>query len=88
MEVEEQNSAILHSLNARADTQIRIQKAVEGLSIIAISYYLLSLFKLLYQGLHGLGLDIPVRSAMLGMGPLALLILLGIMRRIRQARQH
>ncbi|MNF62537.1 Uncharacterized membrane-anchored protein [Pseudomonas linyingensis] len=88
VEVEEQNSAILHSLNARADTQIRIQKAVEGLSIIAISYYLLSLFKLLYQGLHGLGLDISVRSAMLGMGPLALLILLGIMRRIRQARQH
>ena len=88
VEVEEQNSAILRSLNTRADTQIRIQKAVEGLSIIAISYYLLSLFKLLYEGLHGLGLEIPVKSAMLGMGPLALLILFAIMLRIRQARAH
>lgn len=88
VEVEEQNSAILRSLNARADTQIRIQKAVEGLSIIAISYYLLSLFKLFYEGLHGLGLDIPVKTAMLGLGPLALLILFGIMRRIHQAREH
>lgn len=88
VEVEEQNSAILRSLNARADTQIRIQKAVEGLSIIAISYYLLSLFKLLYEGLHGLGLNIPAKTAMLGMGPLALLILCAIMLRIRQARAH
>lgn len=88
VEVEEQNSAILRSLNARADTQIKIQKAVEGLSIIAISYYLLSLFKLSYEGLHGLGLAIPVKTAMLAMGPLALLILLGIMLRIRRARQH
>ncbi|MEO4047809.1 DUF3422 domain-containing protein [Pseudomonas sp. CAU 1711] len=87
-EVEEQNSAILHSLNARADTQIKIQKAVEGLSIIAISYYLLSLFKLLYQGLHSLGLELSERTALLTLGPLALLILVGVMRRIRRARRH
>jgi uncharacterized membrane-anchored protein len=87
-EVEEQNSAILHSLNARADTQIKIQKAVEGLSIIAISYYLLSLFKLLYQGLHSLGLELSERTALLGLGPLALLTLGGVILRIRRARRH
>ncbi|MES2820865.1 MAG: DUF3422 domain-containing protein [Pseudomonadota bacterium] len=88
VEVEEQNSEILRSLNSRAHTQIKIQKAVEGLSIIAISYYLLSLFKLIYQGLHTLGLGIAPKTAMAVLAPLALLILLTIALRIRKAKQH
>ncbi|WP_375738327.1 DUF3422 domain-containing protein [Pseudomonas boanensis] len=88
VEVEEQNSEILRSLNARADTQIKIQKAVEGLSIIAISYYLLSLFKLFYEGLHGVGVDISARTAMLVLAPVAALILGGIFLRIRKAKGH
>ena len=44
--MEEQNSEISKSLNARANAQINIQHAVEGLSIIAITYYLLNLLKL------------------------------------------
>ncbi|MBN3862543.1 DUF3422 domain-containing protein [Pseudomonas frederiksbergensis] len=88
VEMEEQNSEILKSLNARADTQIKIQRAVEGLSIIAITYYLLSLFKLFYSGLHTLGADISARDAMLAMTPLALCILLFILIRIRKAKEH
>lgn len=88
VEMEEQNSEILSSLNARADTQIKIQRAVEGLSIIAITYYLLSLFKLFYSGLHTLGADISARDAMLAMTPLALCILLFILIRIRKAKEH
>lgn len=88
VEVEEQNSEILRSLNARADTQIKIQKAVEGLSIIAISYYLLSLFKLIYAGLHTIGLDIAPKTAMALFAPLALAIIGGIALRIRKARSH
>jgi uncharacterized membrane-anchored protein len=88
VEMEEQNSEILSSLNARADTQIKIQRAVEGLSIIAITYYLLSLFKLFYSGLHTLGADISPRDAMLAMTPLALCILLFILIRIRKAKEH
>lgn len=88
VEVEEQNSEILRSLNARADTQIKIQKAVEGLSIIAISYYLLSLFKLFYGGLHSLGLDISEKSAILVMTPVVALILGVIFMRIRKAKGH
>ena len=88
VEVEEQNSEILRSLNARADTQIKIQKAVEGLSIIAISYYLLSLFKLFYEGLHSVGVDISARAAMLVLAPVAALILGGIFLRIRKAKGH
>lgn len=88
VEMEEQNAEILRSLNARAESQVKIQRAVEGLSIIAISYYLLSLFKLLYSGLETLGAHIPPRDALLGLAPPALVILLVILLRIRKAKQH
>lgn len=40
---ERQNRRILESLNARAAQQLRLQQAVEGLSVVAISYYLTGL---------------------------------------------
>lgn len=88
VEMEEQNAGILRSLNARADAQVKIQRAVEGLSIIAITYYLLNLFKLLYGGLNVLGLGLTARDGLLAMAPPVLLVLLVILLRIRQAKQH
>ncbi|WP_060512510.1 DUF3422 domain-containing protein [Pseudomonas sp. NBRC 111124] len=88
VEMEEQNAGILRSLNARADAQVKIQRAVEGLSIIAITYYLLNLFKLLYGGLNVLGLELTARDALMGMAPPVMLVLLVILLRIRQAKQH
>jgi len=88
VEMEEQNSEILKSLNARADAQIKIQRAVEGLSIIAITYYLLSLLKLGYSGLHLLGVDVAPREAMLAMTPLAIGILALIVLRINKVKGH
>ncbi|CDM24883.1 hypothetical protein BN940_12131 [Castellaniella defragrans 65Phen] len=88
VEMEEQNSQILQSLSTRAETQIKIQKAVEGLSIIAISYYLFSLFKLLYQGMLTLGIELPPRTALLAGTPLAALIIGAIAYRIRNTRRH
>jgi uncharacterized membrane-anchored protein len=88
VEMEEQNSQILHSLSTRADTQIKIQKAVEGLSIIAISYYLFNLFKLFYEGILALGVDLAPRTAMLAGAPLAALLLGGIIYQIRSTRRH
>ncbi|MGH8807550.1 MAG: DUF3422 family protein [Noviherbaspirillum sp.] len=41
---ERQNRQILQSMNARAAQQLRLQQAVEGLSVVAISYYLAGLF--------------------------------------------
>ena len=38
-----QNQAILASLDRRADLQLRLQHTVEGLSVVAISYYAVSL---------------------------------------------
>lgn len=43
IEQERQNRKILESLNMRAEQQLRMQQAVEGLSVLALSYYLLGL---------------------------------------------
>ena len=88
VEMEEQNAEILKSLNARADAQIKIQRAVEGLSIIAITYYVLNLLKLFYSGVHLLGVDLSPRAAVIAMTPIAALILLQILMRIRAVKQH
>ncbi|MNF95251.1 hypothetical protein D3C84_779930 [compost metagenome] len=61
---------------------------MEGLSIIAITYYLLSLLKLGYSGLHLLGVDVAPREAMLAMTPLAIGILALIVLRIKKVKGH
>ena len=38
-----QNQAILASMDRRSDLQLRLQHTVEGLSVVAISYYAVSL---------------------------------------------
>lgn len=88
VEVEEQNSAILHSLNERASSQLKIQKAVEGLSIIVISYYLFSLFKLGLQSLDALGVKIEPIVAAGVLGPLGLGIIGLLAWRIQRVKNH
>jgi len=55
---ERQNSQILESMNARAAQQLRLQQAVEGLSIAAVSYYLVGLLGYAAKGLKAAGLHI------------------------------
>jgi uncharacterized membrane-anchored protein len=38
-----QNQAVLKSMDQRADLQLRLQKTIKNLSVIAISYYAVSL---------------------------------------------
>ena len=53
-----QNQLLLESMNQRADLQLRLQKTVEGLSTVAISYYAVSLAGyLLYPLADPLGLS-------------------------------
>ncbi|MFT6674606.1 MAG: putative membrane-anchored protein [Sulfitobacter sp.] len=49
-----QNQAILASMDRRADLQLRLQHTVEGLSVVAISYYAVSLCGYLLYPLTGL----------------------------------
>lgn len=52
---EAQNRKILQSMNARAAQQLRLQQAVEGLSVAAISYYLVGLIGYSAKGAKALG---------------------------------
>jgi len=37
-------------MNQRSETQLRLQQAVEGLSVVAITYYLMGLLGYLWEG--------------------------------------
>lgn len=57
---ERQNSQILASMNARAAQQLRLQQAVEGLSVVAISYYFAGLLGYGLKALKIIGLQVNV----------------------------
>jgi len=50
--IAEQNQKLLESMNRRSHIQLRLQQTVEGLSVAAISYYLISLFKIFLHGVN------------------------------------
>jgi len=56
--MERQNSELLAAMNERAQLQLRLQQTVEGLSVAAISYYVLNLIHFALEGLVELGLRI------------------------------
>ncbi len=49
--LEAQNRDLLESMDRRAKLQLRLQQTVEGLSVVAISYYLLGLLGYIVKGL-------------------------------------
>ncbi len=55
---EKQNQAVLKSLDRRANLQLRLQQTVEGLSVAAISYYIVGLVGYGVKGLKAYGVDI------------------------------
>lgn len=61
VQIEEQNRDLLASMDKRARTQFRLQRIVEGLSVVAITYYLASMTKYILESLKAA--DVPVNSA-------------------------
>ena len=51
--LEGQNQKLLRSMETRARQQLMLQETVEGLSVVAISYYLISIVTKLIDGLAG-----------------------------------
>jgi uncharacterized membrane-anchored protein len=61
-----QNQALLESMDKRSDLQLRLQRTVEGLSVVAISYYAVSLVGyLLYPLSESSGLSKGTLSALI-----------------------
>jgi uncharacterized membrane-anchored protein len=58
---EVQNQSLLESMDRRAELQLRLQSTVEGLSVAAVTYYVVGLVNYAAKGLNSLGL--PVDSS-------------------------
>lgn len=79
--LEIQNQAVLQSMDRRARLQLRLQQTVEGLSVAAISYYLISIVKFGLQALQGAGAPINVDLWLGGVIPVVVgLVWYGVVR--------
>ncbi|MGB5194095.1 MAG: DUF3422 domain-containing protein [Polyangiales bacterium] len=48
--IQGQNRELLESMNRRSEAQLRLQQAVEGLSVVAITYYMMGLLGYVWEG--------------------------------------
>ena len=82
-----QNQALLERMDRRADLQLRLQHTVEGLSVVAISYYAVGLAGyLLGPAAYAVGVDKGLLTA--GLVPVIVLAVWLGMRRIRRRLHH
>lgn len=58
MVIEQQNQYLLKSMDRRSKLQLYMQQTVEGLSVAAISYYLLALLDLMLGSTHLVSIDL------------------------------
>lgn len=86
---EQQNRRILESLNTRAAQQLRLQQAVEGLSVVAISYYSIGLVNYAGKAMKAAGWPIDPEIATGAMIPVMVgLVWLGLRRMHRNFVAH
>lgn len=84
VDLEQQNRSLLQSMNRRARLQLRLQQTVEGLSVAAISYYVVGLLSYLAKGGKEAGLPVPSASITTAVAvPAVILIIWWIVNRIR-----
>ncbi|VAW17680.1 Uncharacterized membrane-anchored protein [hydrothermal vent metagenome] len=82
--LEDQNNAVLRAMNRRSQLQLRLQHTVEGLSIAAVSYYVVGLVSYLAKGGQVLGLPVPPAVIAALSVPLVIAWVAWFVRRIRQ----
>ena len=88
VEVEQQNRDLLASMNNRARLQLRLQQTVEGLSVAAVSYYVVGLIGYIAKGAstvnHVFAPEIVTAAAV----PLAVLLVWWGVRRVRRTHDE
>ena len=78
-----QNQTLLTSMDRRADLQLRLQRTVEGLSVVAISYYAVNLVLYLTGPLEkGFGISKTTLAAIAT--PVIVLLVWLLVQRIRR----
>ena len=88
VEVEKQNRDLLASMNNRARLQLRLQQTVEGLSVAAVSYYVVGLIGYVAKGAstvdHFFAPEIVTAASV----PIAVLLVWWGVRRVRRAHEE
>jgi len=85
VELQQQNRDVLRSMNERTRLQLMLQATVEGLSVAAISYYVVGLFGYLVKGLHDSGVvHFDPNLAIGAFVPIAVALVWWTVRRIRK----
>ena len=85
VELEQLNSTLLNSMDRRARLQLRLQQTVEGLSVAAISYYVVGLVGYVAKAANGLGF--PVKAEIVT-GLSVPLVVLGMWWMVRLIRRR
>lgn len=84
VEIERQNRDLLRSMDERARLQLRLQETVEGLSVAAISYYVVSLLAYGFKAAQDIGwLPIPAGLATALAVPVCVVTVALVAHRIR-----
>lgn len=84
VELERQNRDLLKAMNRRARLQLRLQQTVEGLSVAAVSYYVVGLVGYVAKGGKELGLPFDPTLYTAAAVPVVLLAIWFLVRRIRR----
>ena len=82
--LESQNQDLLRSMDRRAQLQIRMQQTVEGLSIIAITHYTLSLLNSVLKGLPAQLIPLSNEVVLAGAMPIFFAVAWLSIRRLRK----
>lgn len=85
---ERQNRRILQSMNTRAAQQLRLQQAVEGLSVVAISYYMVGLGSYVSKAAKSAGMPLNTDIATGLMVPVIVLSVWLALRRMHRLMKH
>lgn len=81
---EAQNQLLLNSMDRRAQAQLRLQATVEGLSIVAISYYAAGLLLYAVHGVEAAGISVNAPLVVGLATPVICLFVWSIVKRIRK----
>ncbi|RVI98420.1 DUF3422 family protein [Sinorhizobium meliloti] len=85
VQLEDQNASLLTSVEERTRAQVQIQQAVEGFSVIAITYYAVGLAKVCIESLTALGLDVHLaKPALLALVPGVMLLVWKAVHSVRR----
>lgn len=80
-----QNQQLLDSMNRRGGAQLRLQQTVEGLSVAAITYYVVGLVGYAAKGVYAAGYAVNPDVVMAASIPVVAIALAYIVRRIRRS---